>query len=129
MANVQRRRRVEDQIQRELSEIIRLELRDPAVGLITITGVEVSSDLAHAKVFFTRMGEVADQQAAVAGLKRAAVFLRSMLGRRIRLHSTPTLNFIFDQSVERGIKLSGLIDEAIRSQVKLDPPDDQGSGA
>jgi ribosome-binding factor A len=129
MANIQRRRRVEEQIQRELSEIIRLELRDPAVGLITITGVEVSPDLAHAKVFFTRMGAAEEQSAAIAGLKRASVFLRSLLGRRIRLHSTPSLNFIFDQSVERGIRLSGLIDEAVRSNGKSDLPGDEGSGA
>lgn len=129
MANIQRRRRVEDQLQRELSELVRLEVRDPAVGLITITGVDVSPDLAHAKVFFTRMGTEEEQLAAAAGLKRASVFLRSMLGRRIRLHSTPSLNFVFDQSVERGIKLSGLIDEAIRSGPKSDAPGDEGQGA
>ena len=67
------------------------------------------------------------RDAAIAGLRRASVFLRSMLGRRIRLHNTPSLNFVFDQSVERGIKLSGLIDEALRSGSKSGVSGDEGS--
>ena len=97
------------------------------MGLVTITGVEVSPDLAHAKVFFTRLGTKDERDAAIAGLRRASVFLRSMLGRRIRLHNTPSLNFVFDQSVERGIKLSGLIDEALRSGSKSGVSGDEGS--
>lgn len=113
MANKQRQRRVEDQLQKELSEIIRLELKDPGVGMVTITAVEVSPDLAHAKVLFTQLGDDAARKRVVAGLARASSFLRTMLGKRIRLHNTPELHFHYDESIDRGIHLSRLIDEAL----------------
>lgn len=113
MANPQRLRRIADQIQRELSDIIYRELKDPRVGMITITGVEVSPDMAHAKVFFTAMGEGAHQE-ILAGLHRAGGFLRSMLGQRIKIHNTPELHFQYDASIEEGVRLSRLIDEAVQ---------------
>ncbi|MSQ69688.1 MAG: 30S ribosome-binding factor RbfA [Betaproteobacteria bacterium] len=113
MANQQRLRRIADQIQRELSEIIRDELKDPRVGMITLTGVEVSPDLAHAKIFFTRFGDAESLAQSTEGLGRASGFLRSMLGKRITLHSTPELHFVYDESVERGVRLSRLIDDAV----------------
>jgi ribosome-binding factor A len=114
MANKQRQRRVEDQLQKELSEIIRLELKDPGVGMVTITAVEVSPDLAHAKVLFTQLGDDAARKRVVSGLGRASSFLRTMLGKRIRLHNTPELHFHYDESIDRGIHLSRLIDEALK---------------
>ena len=78
MANPQRRRRVADQIQRELSEILRIELKDPRVGMITLTGVEVSSDLAHAKVFFTSLAEAERREETQQGLARASKTLRNI---------------------------------------------------
>ena len=114
MANKQRQRRVEDQIQKELSEIIRLEMKDPGVGMVTITAVDVSPDLAHAKVFFTQLGDDQARKQAEAGLRRASAFLRQMLGKRIRLHNTPELHFSYDDSIDRGIHLSNLIDQALR---------------
>jgi ribosome-binding factor A len=117
VASAQRLRRVEGEIQRELSDIVRGELKDPRVGMVTFTGVEVSPDLAHAKVFFTSLGDPAAREATLAGLVRAAGFLRSMLGARIKLHNTPELHFVYDQSVESGIRLSHLIDEAVASDV------------
>ncbi len=109
----QRLRRIADQIQRELSEIIRLELKDPRVGMITLTDVEVSVDLAHAKVFFTLLGDEQALSQAQSGLNRAAGFLRSALARRINTHNVPELHFVHDSSVERGARLSQLIDDAI----------------
>jgi ribosome-binding factor A len=98
-----------DLIQRELSELVQRELRDPRVGMITITSVDVSPDFSHAKVFFTVLQK--DQlQDALAGLKRAAGFLRSQLAKRIKLYTTPELRFEYDESVERGDRLSRLID-------------------
>lgn len=98
-----------DLIQRELSELLQRELRDPRVGMITITGVDVSPDFSHAKVFFTTLSkEHLDE--AKQGLKRAAGFLRSQLARRIKLYTTPELRFEYDESVERGDRLSRLID-------------------
>jgi ribosome-binding factor A len=113
MANPQRQRRVAEQIQRELSDIIRLELKDPRVGMITLTDVEVSSDFSHAKVFFTTLGDGDARKLAEAGLRRASGFLRSMLGKKIKVHNTPELHFVFDSSVESGIRISQLIDEAL----------------
>ena len=103
-----------DLIQRELSQLVQQELRDPRVGMITITSVDVSPDLSHAKVFFTLLDK---QQLADArqGLKRAAGFLRSQLARRIKLYTTPELRFEYDASVERGDHLSRLID-SVRSK-------------
>ena len=122
MANPARLRRVADQIQRELSEIIRAELKDPRVGMITLTGVEVSPDLAHAKVFFTSLADPAQRDDTVAGLKRAAGFLRAMLGSRLQTHTTPELHFVYDDSVETGIRLTHLIDEAVAADVARAKP-------
>jgi ribosome-binding factor A len=109
--------RVADQIQRELAELIHTELKDPRVGLITLTGVEVSPDYAHAKVFFSTL-DAAHLADVRAGLLHAAGFLRHELGRRIRLHTLPELHFEYDPSVEQGMRLSKLIDEAIDSDLK-----------
>ena len=100
-----------DLIQRELSDLLQRELRDPRVGMLTITAVDVSPDLSHAKVFFTifEKEKLAD---TLAGLKRSAGFLRSQLARRIKLYTTPELRFVYDESVERGDRLSRLIDAA-----------------
>lgn len=108
-----RGQRIADQIQRELSDIIRLEIKDPRVLLVTITDVEVSQDNAHAKVFFTVLGEPAQQEAATRALEHAAGFMRSILAKRIKLRTVPQLHFHYDVSIERGMRLSRLIDEAV----------------
>jgi len=113
MATEQRLRRVADQIQRELSGLLRSELKDPRVGLITLTGVEVSPDLAHAKIFFTTLGDAQSLSRTEEGLKRAAGFLRGQLGGLLKLRLTPELHFHHDPSVEDGVRLSQLIDAAI----------------
>jgi ribosome-binding factor A len=98
-----------DLIQRELSELLQREVRDPRVGMITITAVDVSPDFSHAKVLFTTLSK--EHVAEVSeGLRRAAGFLRSQLARRIKLYTTPQLRFEYDESVERGDHLSRLID-------------------
>jgi len=104
-----RAQKVGDQIQRELSEIVRRELRDPRVGMITLTAVEVSPDCAHATVYFTCL-DASHVPDAADGLRRAAGFLRSQLARRIKLYVTPELRFAYDESIERGARLSQLID-------------------
>ncbi len=105
--------RIADQIQRELAEIVRLEMRDPRVGLITITAVELSRDQSHAKVFFTVLGAQSAAAEALKGLQRAAGFLRSQLAHRLSTRTVPELHFEYDESVERGMRLSKLIDEAV----------------
>ena len=108
-----RRDRVSEQIRRELAELIRTELKDPRVGMVSITGVEVSADYAHAKVFFSSMAGKEHLSSVLTGLQKAAGFLRRELGRRITIHSTPQLHFVFDESLERGADLSRLIEEAV----------------
>ncbi|MEK7437699.1 MAG: 30S ribosome-binding factor RbfA [Pseudomonadota bacterium] len=105
--------RVADQIQRELAEIIRTELKDPRVAMITLTGVEVTNDYSHAKVFYTLMGNAEQRAETEVGLSKANGFLRSQIARRIKLHSIPQLHFVYDASVERGFELSRLIDAAL----------------
>ena len=108
-----RSRRIAEQVQRELSDIVRLELKDPRVGMITITDVEVTDDQSHARVFFTVLGDEARVAGAAEGLKHAAGFLRSELARRMKLRAVPQLQFKHDESVERGMRLSQLIDDAV----------------
>ncbi|HQZ02000.1 MAG TPA: 30S ribosome-binding factor RbfA [Thauera sp.] len=109
-----RSQRVVEQIRRELAELIRLEVKDPRVGFITLTDVEITPDYAHAKVFFTSMTGADDVPEILQGLRRASGFLRRELGRRIRIHTIPELHFNYDRSVEEGSRLSRLIDEVVR---------------
>jgi len=107
--------RIADQIQRELAELIRLEVRDPRVRLVTITAVELSRDQSHAKVFFTVLGSEAEAKETLEGLQRAAGFLRTSLAHRLSTRTVPDLHFAYDASIERGVRLSRLIDEAVAS--------------
>ena len=111
--------RVADQIQRDLSEIIAFELKDPRVGMITITEVQVTPDYAHAKVFFTMLSDKKDDiKNTVSGLTAASGFIRGQLGRRLTIHTLPELHFVHDTSTARGIEMSKLIDEANASRAK-----------
>jgi ribosome-binding factor A len=113
--NNPRTTRLADQIQRDLSGIIRLELKDPRIGLLTITGVELSPDMTHAKVFVTVLGDEDKTEETLATLRRASGFLRSELAHGLGTRVTPELHFVFDESVVRGARLSRLIDDAVRS--------------
>jgi ribosome-binding factor A len=105
--------RVADQIQRELAVLIRDEVKDPRMGMASISGVEVSRDMAHAKVFVSVLGEEQVAMDSLEALNHAAGFLRRELGRRMRLRSVPQLRFIHDRSLEEGARMSALIDEAL----------------
>jgi len=107
-----RPQKVADLIQRELSDLLRREVRDPHVGMVTLTSVDVSPDLSHAKVFFTLLQEDRKDETTRA-LQRAAGFLRSQLAHRMKLYTTPELRFVYDASVERGDRLSRLIDSVV----------------
>ncbi|WP_018867804.1 MULTISPECIES: 30S ribosome-binding factor RbfA [unclassified Thioalkalivibrio] len=123
--------RVGEQIQRELAELIRMEVKDPRVGMITLAGVEVSRDLAHARVYFTQLGGAEKGAEAQQGLNNAAGFLRRALGQRMRLRSVPQLRFTYDDTPERGAHLSSLIDQALaedRAHHADDPDAGDGSG-
>jgi ribosome-binding factor A len=109
-----RTRRVADQIQRHLAELIQMELGDPRIGMVTVTAVEVSHEFEHARIYFTVLGKNLDDQAVVEDttevLNHAAGFLRRELARRLKLRTTPELVFVYDKSLEQGNRLSNLID-------------------
>ena len=108
-----RTERIAEQIQRELADLIRLEVKDPRVGFVTLTGVEVTRDYSHAKVFFTTLGGEAQHEATGEGLRHAAGYLRSQLAHRLSIRVIPQLHFVFDESVERGIRVTRLIEEGL----------------
>ena len=110
-----RRARIADQIQRELAELVRTGVRDPRVRFVTLTGVELSRDQSHAKVYFTVLGTDSDRSEAGEGLAHAAGYLRSSLAHRLSTRTVPQLAFAFDESVERGVRLTRLIDEAVKA--------------
>jgi len=107
--------RVGSQVQRELALLIGNELDDPRLGMLTIQEVRVSKDFSHAKVFYTSLGNTLEPPEVERILKEAAPFLRHELGRRVKMRTTPELRFIHDESVERGERLSSLIEEAVKS--------------
>ena len=107
----QRSERVAEQVRRDLADLIRSELKDPRVGMISLTEVELTPDYAHVKVFFTTLN-VEHLEEIERGLMRASGFLRRELGRRIHIHTLPELHFVYDSSLERGSSLSQLIDQA-----------------
>lgn len=114
--------RVAEQMRRELADLLQFEVKDPRVGMVTVTEVEVTGDMAHAKIYYS--AAVHDDAKAAAGLQqgleKAAGFLRSQLSKRMLLRTVPQLHFVYDASIDRGMKISRLIDEALSGE---DVPD------
>ena len=113
-----RSRRIAEQVQRELSDIIRQELKDPRVGMITLTDVEMTPDNAHARVYFTLLGDASRIEEAQAGLQHAAGYLRTELAHRLKIRVVPQLHFEYDASVERGMRLYKLIETAVAEDAR-----------
>ena len=113
-----RAERVSDAIQQEVSVLICDSIRDPRVGMVSVTDVEVSRDLAYAKVHVTFVGEKSEEEikGAIRALNGAAGYLRKLLASSIKMRKTPQLNFLFDESGRRGQQLSALIDYAVSSE-------------
>ena len=105
--------RINGEVQRELSDIIRTELKDPRVHPVatTVVAVEVTPDLKYCKAYISVLGGEEAGKATIQGLKSAVGFIRSQLGKRINLRNTPEITFILDQSIEYGVNMSRLIDE------------------
>ncbi|ROH85690.1 30S ribosome-binding factor RbfA [Pseudomethylobacillus aquaticus] len=113
--------RIAEQIQRELADLLQFEVKDPRVGMVTVTEVEVSGDMAHAKIFYSaKQGTAAIQQ----GLEKAAGYLRTQLAKRLLLRTVPQLHFVYDVSIDRGTHLSRLIDDAIANDQPANKPGD-----
>jgi len=110
-----RTRRVGEQLQRELAVLVRDEISDPRIGMVSISGVEVSRDLSHAKVFFSTMGDAQEADISLQVLQGAAGLLRRLLGQRLVMRHVPQLHFKQDHSLEQGAHLSALIDSAVRA--------------
>lgn len=108
-----RPQRVAELLKRELAMLIPESVRDPHVGRITLTYADVAPDLSHAKIYFTLMGDTSKAKETVQALNRAAGFLRHELRERVVLRSMPQLRFYYDESVERGARISSLIDRAM----------------
>ncbi|WP_101757642.1 30S ribosome-binding factor RbfA [Oceanicoccus sp. KOV_DT_Chl] len=110
-----RTQRVGDFLKQELATLIQFEVRDPRVGMVSVTDVEVSRDMSHAKVFITVLGKESEADAAesIEALNKAAGFLRTQVARSNNARTTPKLRFYFDSSVGRGQHLSSLIDRAV----------------
>ncbi|MDR2154091.1 MAG: 30S ribosome-binding factor RbfA [Burkholderiaceae bacterium] len=106
--------RIADQIQRDLAELIARELKDPRVGMLTLQSVEVSPDYAHAKVYFSLLA--GDPQQTEEALNHAAGHLRAGLFKRLRIHTVPTLHFVFDPTTERAADMNALIAKAVASR-------------
>ncbi|WP_437881608.1 30S ribosome-binding factor RbfA [Pseudomonas sp. LRF_L74] len=115
-----RTQRIGDQIQRELAQMIPREVKDPRLGFVTVTAVEVSRDVGHAKVFITVMGESDAEKIKqnLVVLNDAAGFLRMQLGKAMKLRSVPQLHFHYDESISRGAHLSALIERAVAEDSK-----------
>lgn len=115
MREFKRTDRVADQLQKELAVLIQREVKDPRLGMVTVSGVTVSRDLGYSDVYVTLLGEQEPERIKenLQVLKRAAGFLRSQIAKRIKLRHVPELRFHFDESVVRGQHLSSLIDEAV----------------
>jgi len=116
MADFSRTQRVADQIQRELASLIQLEMKDPRLGMVTVSAVDLSRDMSYADVFVTvlEQEDKAKREQTLAILTKGAGFLRGRLGHLIKLRIVPTLRFHYDESISRGQHLSALIDKAVQ---------------
>jgi ribosome-binding factor A len=118
--SIRRADRVADQIRAAIADLLLREIKDPRVGMVTITAVEVTDDLRHARVFFSLLGDHAAQDRSLAGLRSAAGFIRREVAHRLQLRYAPELSFQLDSGPERAQRLTDLLHEH-------DPDDDPPS--
>lgn len=106
--------RVGEQIKKEVSSLIQTELKDPRIGFITVTGVDVTGDLSQARIYLSILGSDEQKEETLHALGRAKGFLRSELGHRMRLRHTPEIEFRFDSSIQYGSRIEALLQEINR---------------
>ena len=109
----ERLRRVDEAVRQVLSDAVATDLKDPRVGFVTVTGVKTSPDLRQARVYVSVLGDDAAREASLDGLRSAHGFLQRRVASELRMKHTPTLEFVYDDSVERGMRLSELIDREL----------------
>jgi ribosome-binding factor A len=108
--------RVGEQMKKELGEIISRKIKDPRIGFVTVTDVQVTGDLQQAKVFISVLGDEEQRQNTLKGLAKAKGFIRSEIGQRIRLRKTPEIIFEFDESIDYGNRIESLLHEIQKEQ-------------
>ena len=108
-----RMRRVNEAVREVLSAQLAAGLKDPRIGFVTVTGVETSPDLRHARVYVSVLGDDAAREDAIAGLRHSRGFLQALINSELHMKRTPTLDFVYDNTGERAARLSRLIDEAV----------------
>jgi ribosome-binding factor A len=104
-------RRVDEAVRAVLSDAITQELKDPRVGFVTVTGVKTSPDLRHARVYVSVLGEDEAREESLAGLRSAHGFLQRRIAGELRLKHTPSLDFVYDETVDRALRLDALLDD------------------
>jgi ribosome-binding factor A len=117
--------RLNEQLKRELSEMIRTQVRDPRVGVVTVTGVEVASDLGSARVFVRVIGDRAELLETLAGLEAAAPFLRGLLGQVLHVRRIPELRFREDRSMEHARRIEQVLSEVVVPAEETEPEDSE----
>jgi ribosome-binding factor A len=118
MPNKRRQERINDEVRREISGILHSELQDPRVSpqVVTVTRVDVTQDLKYCKVYISVLGDEKQKTGAMQGITSAAGYIRKLLAERVNLRQTPELTFIYDDAIERGIRISKLIDEVVKNE-------------
>ncbi len=105
-----RMRRVDEAVRAVISDAIATQIHDPRVGFVTVTGVKTSSDLRHARVYVSVLGDETAREASLEGLRSAHGFLQGQIAAELKLKHTPTLRFIYDESVQRGMRITEMLD-------------------
>ena len=120
-----RKDRVGDQIKKEVSQIIQRELKDPGIGFVTITGVELSPDLKNARIFYSVLGDEQKRQSSDQALQRAVFFIQHEIGRKMRLKYTPKIKFVYDHSLEKGARIEKALEKIRSSENSLSKEKDK----
>lgn len=130
MPRFKRTERINEQLRQEISLLVRDAVRDPRVGLVTITAVETSPELDHARVYITVLGDETEREEALHGLRSASSFIRGQLGRRLHMRRIPELHFQMDRVLEEASRIDALLREALppAEEEGEEPAPEQESG-
>jgi ribosome-binding factor A len=128
MARYQRTDRINEQLRQEVSILVRDAVRDPRVGLVTITAVETSPELDHAKVYVSVMGDDAEKEAALQGLRSASPFIRTQLSKQLHMRRVPELHFQYDRVLAEASRIESLLREVLPPELKTDPEEGGETG-
>lgn len=126
MPRFKRTERINEQLRQEISLLVRDEVRDPRVGMVTVTAVETSPEMDHAKVYVTVLGDEEERAEALQGLRSAAAFMRGQLGRRLHVRRVPELHFEIDRVIEEATRIESLLRQVLPEDREEEPSEDDG---